>query len=227
MLKTIRFQDIEAGMPEKRGWKLLYQLGIFFPVFFLMNILFLGVSLGIVTIPAGVSAMNRVFLKILRHADFHVIKDFFGEFRASFFRSLGLGMTIGLIFLVSLTAPALSLAMPAGTVKIISVVISSFITLLTFLLLAYALAMTAATPLPAREIMFNALLLTLIGGRHTFRLIFFFFLYLIQLWVFPFSIILILLGTPAFLQFYVMKAAYAAVHSYVITDQDHEEEASS
>lgn len=80
------------AVPEGGIGRYLCLLGLHFWKFVQLNLLFVAFSIPIVTIPAALCGVNRVCIKLIREGNVFLWEEFFGEFKASFKKSLILGL---------------------------------------------------------------------------------------------------------------------------------------
>ena len=95
-----RYQKEGAGLPSPKGGfpGFVYTLKNNIWTMFGANLLFTLFSLGIITIPAALCALNRILVLLIRNGHCFLWSDFVEEFRRSFKRSLAPALLFLLIF---------------------------------------------------------------------------------------------------------------------------------
>ena len=213
---------IQDEMPDGKLARFFFRMGTFFPKLFALNLLLLLFSLGVVTLPAAVTAADRVLLKIVRREDFSVWYDFIEEFRQSFWKSLGLGAFFGLFYFMSIFALEVFPGAFQGAAKWLALGFAALILLLSWLVSSYALALLAYMEQPAGQILKNAVLLIFIAPRQSFQLICTGLAVVLEVCIFPFSIPLILLGSGAWVQYLICRILHQAMKEYILPPEDQE-----
>lgn len=103
------YRGVEQDLGTEKTLKKIPEkgFGLFFHILFnhatkilLLNLLFIGFSIPIVTLPAALAGMSRVMMLLMRDGYVHVFQDFWKEFKESFWRSLVLGAIFAAIFIV-------------------------------------------------------------------------------------------------------------------------------
>ena len=217
------YMKIKDEMPDKSLAKFFYKLGVFFPKIFALNLLMLLFSLGIVTVPAVVTAANRVLLNILREKDFSVWGDFWAEFKVSFQKMLLLGLFFSVFYAVGILTLEMIPGNFEGTAKVIAVAFPSFVLLFTWIVSSYTFALQAFMELSNSQLIKNATLLTFIAPRETFQIIGAGLFVLLCVFAFPYSIILILPGGAGIVQYVVCRAFHSAMQQYILPPEEDEE----
>lgn len=131
-----------------------------------LNLLFLLFSLPVVTVPAAIAALDRVCLLLWREGNCFLFDDFLAEWKSSLLRAL----PVGLIALLS--AGMLVFGATLGGGAVVSGAFVPRILLLAggcwlALIAGYAFIMLALIRLPVRQILKNALLLTMLEPKRT------------------------------------------------------------
>jgi len=179
-----------------------YKLITYFWQFLFLNCLFLLASLPIVTLPAALSAVNRVCIKMVREGSVLVWLEFRDEFKASFKKGLLMGLYFAVwlfaaYYLVSLGLtnwdnPFGVMFMAAGVVVFTIVAVWA----------AYAFVLLASLDLPVRQLLQNARALMFLGRKWTLAV----FLVLLcgiglSVLFFPVSLVPLLAGGIALTQY--------------------------
>ena len=211
-------RQIDDEAPERRWKRRFFMMGTFFPKFFVLNLILLVASAGVVTLPAALAGVNRVCFQIIQKKRFSIWYDFWSEFRESFRRVSLPGLFLLFLLFFAGFAARLAGRRFEGTVRYVSVGFSGFVMLLAFLILCYMLAMAAITDLSAAAIVKNAVLLIFFARRETFLLICLGAVLILFVGFFPFSLIAVFFGTPAFLAYAGCSATFRAMSRYVLED---------
>ena len=153
--------------PSSGAAQYFYQLGTYFWHFLFLNCLFILASLPVVTLPAALSALNRVCIKMIRDGGALVWLEFRDEFKASFKKGILMGLyfaawTFAAYYLLSLGVtnwenPFGVLFLAAGLVLFAVLAVWA----------AYAFVLLASLELPAGQLLRNARALMFLGGRWT------------------------------------------------------------
>ncbi len=151
------------GSTEKSGMALLFSV-TYQHLFELLklNLLFILLCLPIITIPAALTAMGNVTLKIIREEVFFFGEDFWGVFRKNFGKSLIIGLPAGLIlaasvFVITFYRAALSISL----LNYVPLVIAVITVVMVLFVGAYAFPMLSTIDLPLGKILRNSLILAL------------------------------------------------------------------
>ena len=86
---------IAKDAPQKKGFARYFEIlwREFFPLIKL-NLLFIISCLPIVTIPAALTAMNRITVTMVRDRNYFMLSDYWDAFKRDFFRSLLAGVLV-------------------------------------------------------------------------------------------------------------------------------------
>ncbi len=84
-------EDMLEAPPQSGAKRFWFILGAHFGKLVRLNLLFLAFSIPVITLPAALCGMNRVLIKLVREGHCYLWSDFFGEFKASFLKSLPFG----------------------------------------------------------------------------------------------------------------------------------------
>ncbi len=160
-------------LPE-RGVKLFfYLLWTHFTKVLFANALFLLFSLPLVTVPAALSALSRIFILLIRDGYVNVWQDFIKEFKTSFLKSTAIGVVYAvftaLMYLASKVYPRVNGISETGGAVIFSAAVA--LMLLASAAACYAFSMNAQFNLKMGAIIKNSLLLLFYSLKNTFVLI--------------------------------------------------------
>jgi len=150
-------------------------LGIFISygwTLFGLNLLTILLCAPVITAPAAICALNRVLMKITLDGECKVMKEYWGEFKNSFFRVLpffsigtALSVALGLLIFNLLFISNLGLA---GYVILAFCIIACIFVYLVF---TYAVILFVTVDLPVGTNIKNAILLTLSQPKRDFLII--------------------------------------------------------
>ena len=92
---------IAKDAPKKKGFARYFEIlwREFFPLLKL-NLLFIISCLPIVTIPAALTAMNRITVTMVRDRNYFMLSDYWDAFKRDFFRSLLAGVLVLVLVLL-------------------------------------------------------------------------------------------------------------------------------
>lgn len=159
-----------AQSPPVKGFKrFAFVLLTYFWKLVQLNMLFLLVSVPIITLPAAYCALSRVVVNLFRSGIGFVWTDFWKEFKQSFGKSLILGL-IGCVGfgLLALIIHTQNISTTLGyTLNVIGILIFLF----TILLLDYAFLMLCFIDLRMADIIRNSILLVLKERKRNLLLI--------------------------------------------------------
>lgn len=207
------------GSTDKRGMGLFFSILLQNPKeLILLNLLFIVFSLPLITLPAALTAMSGVTLKMAREEVFFFREDFVGAFKQNFWKSLVIGLPAGLIltaafYLLPFYRGALALS-PIFYIPLALVVLTAVFVLLMGM---YAFPMLAAVDLTAGQILRNAALLAV--ARLPVNAAAFLgalFLWLLVLAALPASLLIVFTCLFSLLSFIGSFCAWSGVRKYVL-----------
>ncbi len=183
-----------------------------------LNLLFILFSLPVVTLPAALTAMSNVTLKMAREEIYTFREDFVGMFKASFVRSLALGVPFGLILTATyFLVPFYRTAVASSVLFYVPLAIVVLATLVVLMAGMYAFPMLAAVELPLMQIVRNAVLLAFLKlPRNALAMLEAGFLWLLVLVSLPFSLIIIAAFLFSLLNFIGSFCAWSGIQKYVL-----------
>jgi uncharacterized membrane protein YesL len=181
------------------------------------NLLFFVLSLPIVTLPAALTALNRVCVKLVREGNCLLWPEFRDEFRASLGSSLLLGLPYGFLIAASYYLLSLGISNAASIFGILFSMLGIFALLVCAVFGSWAFVLKSMLPLPNRDIQKNARALAIIEIRRTLAVLGIEALTVfIMLAFFPYSLSLFVLLIPALGQFTVVSLMNSRVQERVI-----------
>ena len=133
-----------------------------------LNLLFIVSCLGIITIPAALTAMNRICI-MMEENEVHVLRrDYWAAFRRDFLRStLGGAILAALLLLFGYVALLYAQFAASRSYLIFLGAVMIFLVLLVFMTGMYFFPMNARVDLPAGILLRNSFLLAVTGAKKT------------------------------------------------------------
>lgn len=187
--------------PPSGGVKLyLYLLHNHFWKLMKLNLLFVLFSLPVLTLPASLTAANRVCIKLVRDGNVFLWSEFWSEFKSSYAKSLCIALpTVGLLFWsVALVVTGGS----GGAVGTVMLVVAAALAVFALLWSAYAFVLLALLDIPTKAVVRNAFYLMFLGLPYSLGVLLAQLVALVLgILLYPFSILLLILILPALLMF--------------------------
>lgn len=156
---------VKRPTPEKGAARFSFLAYTHFAKLVGLNLLFLLFCIPVVTIPAALSGLSRVNMLLTREGTAGVWRDFSGEFKSSFLRSIPLGALIA--FLLADAALCVWLSMHSGSVGMAVALLAAalIITIFGVLLSCYTFVLLSIVSLRNRDILRDAVLLILLQPK--------------------------------------------------------------
>ena len=153
---------IAKDAPKKKGFARYFEIlwREFFPLLKL-NLLFIISCLPIVTIPAALTAMNRITVTMVRDRNYFMLSDYWDAFRRDFFRSLLAGiLVLVLVVLFSLSIWFYYMLGQAGS-RFFMLFVGVSVALMIMVLgsAMYFFPMLAMVELPTGKLMRNSIIM--------------------------------------------------------------------
>ena len=153
---------IAKDAPKKKGFARYFEIlwREFFPLLKL-NLLFIISCLPIVTIPAALTAMNRITVTMVRDRNYFMLSDYWDAFKRDFFRSLLAGvLVLVLVLLFSLSIWFYYMLGQAGS-KFFMLFVGVSVALMIMVLgsAMYFFPMLAMVELPTGKLMRNSIIM--------------------------------------------------------------------
>jgi len=147
-----------SGLPAPREGvrRYFYLLWNHFWTFIGVNLMFVAFSLPVVTLPAALCAMDRVFIKLVRDGYALVWLEFRDEFKAELPQSLPLGALFGGVLFLAYYLLSLGVSYPASLFGLLFLALGIFLSVLGLGLGAYTFLMRAMFPIRNRDVLHNA-----------------------------------------------------------------------
>ena len=196
---TLR-NGILAPMHEY-GFKLY--MGIFISygwTLFGLNLLTILLCAPIITAPAAICALNRVLMKLTLERECSIMKEYWAEFKSSFFKvlpffSIGTAISVALGIVIYLMFASDSLLLGGYVILALCIIACIFI----YLVFTYAIALFVSVDLPVSTNIKNAVLLTLSQPkRDIYILLMPLAITVICVLFFPYTLAVFLILIPAF-----------------------------
>lgn len=212
---------IPKDAPKKKGLALFFEI-LVREAFELikLNLLFLLFCVPVVTIPAAITAMSRVTGKMVRDENHYLWEDFWGTFKKEFVpATLG-----GWLLLIVIVLSVVGILFYSGGVSMsgifmLPLVVTVAVGLVTLMASFYFFPMLALVDLPLKQLLKNALLLSVVCPLPNLLAAVIFILsmyFMIGLLFFAVPIILFLVC--ALLNFICTFAAYGGLCKFVIAE---------
>lgn len=212
---------IPKDAPKKKGLALFFEI-LVREAFELikLNLLFLLFCVPVVTIPAAITAMSRVTGKMVRDENHYLWEDFWGTFKKEFVpATLG-----GWLLLIVIALSVVGILFYSGGVSVsgifmLPLVVTVAVGLVTLMASFYFFPMLALVDLPLKQLLKNALLLSVVCPLPNLLAAVIFILsmyFMIGLLFFAVPIILFL--ACALLNFICTFAAYGGLCKFVIAE---------
>lgn len=147
-------------VPEKGIKLFFFTLFSHFNKVLFANLLFILFSIPVVTLPAALTALSRVYIVLLNDGYVEVFKDFLREFKASFVNSLLLGICYAVIAGLALVCARVYPQM-AGGMGTALFCVSCAVMVIASVVFSYAFPMNAQFKLKVRHILKNSVLMTI------------------------------------------------------------------
>lgn len=181
-----------------------------------LNIVFLLCCIPIITIPAALTAVNRVFIKLIRERNVLFFEEYFCEFKRSFFKTIPLGIFFSLLLLFAYYL--LSLGVTNNNLfGLLFNGIGFCIAILAICYGEYVFTLVAVQDLSNKVIMKNAFLLMLIGWKTTLAILALnLFCICFLMYTFPISLIFFVIGILIIKQYTVCWLANDLFNIYII-----------
>lgn len=133
----------------------------------LLNFLFIVFSIPIITFPAALVSLNRGCIKLVRDRNAFIWNEFWDEFKASFVKSLPLGLVCGIILLLSYYLLSLSLSNGGTIYSIVFLVLGLLLLLIGILWGGYVFVLLAMLQLSNKDIIKNAFIILMLDPKRT------------------------------------------------------------
>ncbi len=192
----------DAPVPERGAKRYFFLLGTHFWKLVSANLLFLAFSIPLVTLPAALCALNRVCMKLVRDGNCLLWQEFWGEFRGSFASGLLLGLPFGVCFAASYYLLSLGLTNGSTIYGLLFYALGLFLLIVSSLYGSWAFVFKSVLALPNRDLIRNTRALAALEIRRDLAILGTLLVSgLIEVLLFPLSLVLIIPLLPALTQF--------------------------
>lgn len=215
---STRYAKPGPGVHEpspKSGFKcFLFVLLNHYAKMLLANLIFILFCIPVITIPASISGLNNVLMKLVRNGYTYVWEDFWEEFKTDFLKRL-------IVWLPMMTTPAAIglIIIATGTEQKTGIVTAAVLLVLSFLVQGYLFAMLVTVKLNIKEIIRNAFILTILEWKKTMVILLAIGLIYASFLFLPYSTILLLFFTFVFSQLIICVAANDALSKHIIKNE--------
>lgn len=216
-----------AGLPAPQGGikRYFFLLGTHFSKFIGLNLLFLLFALPIITLPAGLAALNRVCIKLIREGNCFLWDDFFEEFKRSFAPSLPLGLLFGGALLSAYYLMSLGITNGGSIFGMLFLAAGLFLAAFALLRGSWTFVLLSMLPLKNRALLKNARILSLQeSGRSAAMLLSLAAAFAFSLLFFPLSAILLALLLFSALQYTLCFFVNGAVQKRILDPYNKQQE---
>lgn len=210
-------RQLDKPAPSTGAAGYFYQIVTFFWRFVTLNCLFLLFSLPVVTLPAALSALNRVCIKLIRNGNVLTWAEFRDEFKASFKKGLLLGLYFAVWGFAAYYLLSLGLTNWENPFGVVFAAAGAVVCAVLAVWAAYAFVLLACLDLPVRHLLRNARVLVFLGRKWTLAI--FGLLFCVTAFVvlfFPFSVIPLLVGGIALTQYTVCWFVNGPMQRWII-----------
>lgn len=190
----------------------------------LLNVVFVVCCIPIVTIPCALTAMNRVYVKMIDQGYLLFWEEFKGEWKASWKKSMLAGIPFHLMFFVSYYLLSLSLSNGNNLFALITGVLGLVVLIILVMYSGFTFILMAVQDLPTRQIKHNARFMMVLCLKQCAGFAAFLFLWVslavISPWIF---LALFLLGGFAVMQFTMCWWLFGPIRKYVLKPEAKDE----
>ncbi len=194
-----------------------------------LNFLFLLTCLGVVTIPAAITARNAITVTMYRDKNHFLWRDYWKAFKADFWRSLLGGAVFGILLGVFFIASYFyfQLSRQSGMFFIVPLVLSIFMLLVTYITAVYFFRMLPTVDLKLWPLFKNSFMLFFLNfPRNLLALLIAGIFGFVGIGLFPYSAVVLVGVHFSLLSLALSFITYNGVEKYVIMSDDEEEEES-
>lgn len=210
-------EDAVKPVPDKGISRFFFLIGNHFGKLVAVNLLFLALCIPIVTAPAALSALNRVLIKLVRDGNCFLAHEFFKEFKGSFKKSLAAGLLFAAMLGVSYYFLSLSMSNQNVLYSMLFAALGLLALPFTLPLACYTFILIPMLDLPLRQLLSNALRLSMINRKRAFAVLGACVLGLaVLLFAFPISLIPLAVFGVSLLQLVLCMIVNVPVQAYVI-----------
>lgn len=204
--------------PPPMGLKLFFYLvGTYFFKLIALNFLTLLFCLPVLTIPASLTALSRVTMKLARQGYCLIYEEYFSELKTALFRYLPFFLISGLpaaagVCLVYMKSTELS----SGLWGMLLIGLSAIVFIFVYLLWCYAFPLFATVDLPVNKNIRNALYFIAACPGNSVRLVLSLAIILFFVLLLPYSLPVFVLFLPTFTVLYSCCVIKPSIEKHVI-----------
>lgn len=203
--------------PQSGAPRYLYLMKTYFWQFVWLTWVFLISCIPVVTIPAAITAMNRVLLKVVREGNVLFWAEYKTEFCRSFAKSLWAAVVFGGLMLASYYFLSLGLTNGQSFLGMLFFCTGLCVLILQTLWGNYTFVLLAALDLPLIYILKNAWCLVFLGRKWSLAVLITSVLWgTILLLGIPFSLLLVAVGAMVLVQYTVCWCVNIPLEQYII-----------
>ncbi len=189
------------------------------------NLLFVVFSLPVFTLPAALTALNRVCVKLVREGNCLLWQEFWDEFRASLGASLLLGLPYAALLTVSYYLLSLGISNAENAFGVLFFALGACALLFCAAFGSWAFVLKAMLALPNRDIQKNARILSVLEIRRTLAVLGTEALAaFLMLALFPYSLALWAFLIPALGQFTIVSLMNSRIQERVVAPYEAKQE---
>ena len=190
------------------------------------NFLFILSCLGVVTIPAALTALNYITLTMYRDKNHFLWRDYWKAFKTDFWRSLVGGLVFGALLTVFFIASYFyfQLTRQNGMFFIVPMVLSVFLFLVTYIAAVYFFQMLPTVDVKLWPLLKNSFMLFFLNfPRNLLALLVAAIFIFVGFGLLPFSAVVLVCVHFSLMSLALNFITYNAVEKYVIQPEDEEE----
>lgn len=181
----------------------------------MLNIIFFICCIPIITIPAALIAVNRVFLKLIRERNVLFFTEYFYEFKRSFLKSIPMGIILAILFVDAYYLLNIAIINDNTILKSLAFCV----VLLAICLSEYIFTLMAVQDLSNKIILKNAVFLMILGWKTSIVILILNILCACFLiFALPVSIIFFILGIVIIKQYTICWITNDLFNRYIIKE---------
>ena len=194
-----------------------------------LNFLFLLTCLGVVTIPAAITARNAITITMYRDKNHFLWRDYMKAFKTDFWRSLLGGVIFGALLAVFFIASSFyfQLTQQSGMFFIVPMILSIFMFLVAYITAVYFFRMLPTVDLKVWPLIKNSFMLFFLNfPRNLLALLIAGIFGFVGFGLLPYSAVVLVCVHFSLLSLALSFITYNGVEKYVIMSEEEEEEPS-
>lgn len=210
-------KQVDRPVPQSGAKRYFFLLGTHFWKFVLLNLLFLVFSLPIVTIPAGICAVNRVCIKLIDSGNAFVWSDFWEEWKRSAIKALFPGILMAVCLFIGYYFISLGISNGGSIFAMVFYALGLFAALFALAFGSWIFALISMLSLPVSALLKNARALLVMEWKRSLAMI---GLHLLAgffvLFFFPASLLPCAFLLLSFVLYSIAFLAYAPVQEHIV-----------